>query len=100
MANVRRSPRVSLAKECTLFRYTGSPISARTVDVGPGGMCIKSSRPLAMDEVLAFDLELPPYINGRGRVLRQQSGDTYALRFEVLTDPVRAELNALAMAAA
>jgi hypothetical protein len=53
-----------------------------------------------MDEVLAFDLELPPNINGRGRVLRQQSGDTYAMRFEELADPVVAELNALAVAAA
>ena len=99
MSNVRRSPRVQLAKECTLFRVTGSPISARTVDVGPGGMCVRTSRPLAMDEVLAFDLELPPYINGRGRVLRQQGSDTYAMRFEVLADPVLAELNALAAAA-
>ena len=98
MSHVRRSPRVALVKECTLFRITGTPISARTVDVGPGGMCVRTSRPLAMDEVLAFDLELPPYINGRGRVLRQQSGNTYAMRFEVLADPVLAELNALAMA--
>jgi hypothetical protein len=98
MSNVRRSPRVALVKECTLFRFTGTPISARTVDVGPGGMCVRTSRPLAMDEVLAFDLELPPCINGRGRVLRQQSGNTYAMRFEVLADPVLAELNALAMA--
>jgi hypothetical protein len=100
MAHVRRSPRVRLVKECTLRRFSGSPITARTVDVGPGGMCVRTSRPLAMDEVLAFDFELPPHINGRGRVLRQQSGDTYAVRFEVLADPVRAELNALAMAEA
>ena len=98
MAHVRRSPRVPLAKECTLFRFTGSPISARTVDVGPGGMCIRSSRPLAMDEMLAFDLELPPYINGRGRVLRHEGADTYAMRFEVLSKPVLDELNALAAA--
>jgi len=98
MANVRRSPRVPLEKDCTLRRFTGSPIAARTVDVGPGGMCIKCSRPLAMDEVLGFDLELPPNINGRGRVLRQQGSDTYAMRFEVLADPVLAELNALTAA--
>ena len=98
MSNVRRSPRVRLAKECTLRRNTGSPIIARTVDVGPGGMCVRTSRPLALDEVLAFDFELPPHIDGRGRVLRQQSRDTYAMRFEVLAEPVLAELNALAIA--
>jgi len=96
MANVRRSPRIRLSKECTLRRFTGSPIRARTVDVGPGGMCIRTSRPLAMDEVLAFDLELPPNITGRGRVLRQQGSDMYAMRFEVLPEPAVAKLNALA----
>jgi hypothetical protein len=99
MAHVRRSPRVQLAKECTLRRHSGTPIVARTVDVGPGGMCIRCSRPLAMDEVLVFDLDLPPSINGRGRVLRHQGSDTYALRFEVLAEPVLAELNALAVEA-
>jgi len=96
MPNVRRSPRVGHSTECTLRRFTGSPIRARTVDVGPGGMCVRTSRPLAMDEVLAFDLELTPHIDGRGRVLRQQGSDMYAIRFEVLAEPAAAALNALA----
>jgi hypothetical protein len=96
MTNVRRSPRVQLAMECTLRRFTGSPIAARTVDVGPGGMCVQCSRPLATDEVLGFELEPPPPINGRGRVLRQQGHDTYAVRFEELPEPALAELTALA----
>jgi len=82
--------------ECVLHRRVGSPIAARTVDVGPGGMCITCSRPLAADEVLSFELQ--PRINGRARVLRQQGRDTYAVRFEVLGEPALAELNALTMA--
>jgi hypothetical protein len=101
MANVRRSPRVRLAIDCTLRRYTGSPIAARTVDIGPGGMCVTCSRPLAMDEVLGFELAPPPSlnVNGRGRVLRQQGRDTYAVLFEVLAEPALAALNALTHAA-
>ena len=82
--------------ECVLHRRSGSPIAARTVDVGPGGMCITCSRPLAADEVLRFELQ--PRINGRARVLRQQGRDTYAVRFEALAEPSLAELNALTMA--
>jgi len=82
--------------ECVLHRRSGSPIAARTVDVGPGGMCITCSRPLAADEVLGFELQPP--IQGRARVLRQQGHDTYAVRFEVLAGPALAELNALTIA--
>jgi hypothetical protein len=82
---------------CTLHRRSGSPIVARTVDLGPGGMCIRCPRPLSTDEVLGF--ELLPSINGRARVLRQEGHDTYAVRFEVLGEPALAELNALAMTA-
>ena len=56
--------------ECTLQRRSGSPITARTVDLGPGGMCVASKRPLSTDEVLEF--ELGPRITGNARVLRQQ----------------------------
>jgi hypothetical protein len=90
----RRLPRVQIEKACTLHRRTGSPIEARTVDLGPGGMCVCTSRPLAPDEVLRFDLE---GIDGRARVLRQQGHDKYAVRFEVLGEPARAELRRLAM---
>jgi hypothetical protein len=87
-----------MSMECTLRRRTGSPIVARTVDVGPGGMCVRCSRPLSMDEVLGFELAPPPPISGRARVLRQQGHDTYAVRFEALAEPALAELIALAPA--
>ena len=38
-------------------------VAGEPVDVGPGGMCITCSRPLAADEVLGFELQ--PRINGR-----------------------------------
>jgi PilZ domain-containing protein len=91
----RRSPRVRIEKPCTLHRRTGSPIEGRTVDLGPGGMRVCTSRPLAPDEVLRFELE---GIDGRARVLRQQGHDMYAIRFEVLAEPARAELHRLAAA--
>jgi hypothetical protein len=84
--------------ECTLHRRSGSPITGHTVDVGPGGMCVCTRRPLAADEVLRF--ELPLGIDGRGRVLRQQGHDTYAVRFELLGESARAELHRLAIAPA
>jgi PilZ domain len=81
--------------DCTLHRRRGSPIAGRTVDVGPGGMCVATSRPLAPDEVLSF--ELSPRISGRARVLRQQGYERYAVRFESLPEPALAELAALAL---
>jgi PilZ domain len=82
--------------QCTLHRRSGSPVTGHTIDVGPGGMRVCTSRPLAADEVLRF--ELAAGIDGRARVLRQQGHDTYAVRFEVLAEPARAELNRLTMA--
>jgi hypothetical protein len=96
MSEKRRSPRVRLEMDCTLHRRSGSPISGRTVDLGPGGMCVATTRPLSTDEVLEF--ELPPRISGRARVLRQQGYDSYAVRFEVLGDPAREALSALVSA--
>jgi hypothetical protein len=84
--------------QCTLHRRSGSPVTGHTIDVGPGGMCVCTSRPLAADEVLRF--ELAAGIDGRARVLRQQGHDTYAIRFELLGEPARAELRRLAMAPA
>jgi hypothetical protein len=81
--------------ECTLHRRTGSPIAGRTVDLGPGGMSVATSRPLAPDEVVSF--ELSPRLSGRARVLRQQGHERYAMRFESLPEPVREELTALAV---
>jgi hypothetical protein len=71
----------------------GNPIVGHTVDVGPGGMCVCTKRPLATDEPVRF--ELAHGIDGRGRVLRQQTVDTYAMRFELLDEPARAELSRL-----
>jgi hypothetical protein len=80
----RRAPRSPVAMECTLKRRIGSPINATTVDLGSGGMSVATTRPLAVDEELGF--ELPPLplalVSGRARVVRDQGGDVYALRFE------------------
>jgi hypothetical protein len=84
--------------QCTLHRRSGSPVRGHTIDVGPGGMCVCTSRPLAADEVLRF--ELTPGLDGLARVLRQQGHDTYAIRFEALGEPAQAELHRLAMAPA
>ncbi len=88
----RRNARTELAEPCTLKRRTGSPISCETVDVGTGGMCVCSHRPLAPDEVLTFEFG---EITGRVRVLRQQGHEIYALRFERLPESVRARLDQL-----
>ena len=75
----------------------GSPISAQTIDLGPGGMRVESPRPLSADEELDFMIpsDILP-VSGRARVMRQQRRDVYALRFERLPADARAALNALA----
>jgi hypothetical protein len=77
-----------------LRRRSGSPIDARTVNLGPGGMCVATPRPLALDEVLDFDLPLAAadHVDGRARVLRHEGHGAYALRFEGLLEPARARL--------
>jgi PilZ domain len=92
MTELRRSPRIEIEMPCTLHRRSGSPIEGRTVDLGLGGMRVCTKRPLATDETLRFELE---GIDGRVRVLRQQSRDTYAVRFEMLAEPARAQLQRL-----
>lgn len=92
MTEQRRSPRIEIEMPCTLHRRSGSPIEGHTVDLGPGGMRVCTTRPLAADETLRFELK---GIDGRVRVLRQQSHDTYAVRFEMLGEPARAELQRL-----
>jgi hypothetical protein len=89
-------PRVDLALPCVLRRRTGSAISVETVNVGPGGMCVFTRRPLAIDEVLDFDLPLvgSGSVDGRARVLRQEGHGVYALRFEGLLEPTRERLQA------
>ena len=79
----RRSPRAQLALALILTRHKGGAVSCRTIDVGPGGACVSADRPLRVDELLAFDLELGgAHVDGHCRVLRQQGLNEYALRFE------------------
>jgi hypothetical protein len=87
-------PRADMAVPCLLRRRTGSAISVETVNVGPGGMCVLTKRPLGIDEVLEFDLPLADtdHVDGRARVVRQERHDVYALRFEGLREPVRDRL--------
>jgi PilZ domain-containing protein len=85
-----------MALPCVLRRGTGSAISVRTVNVGPGGMCVSTQRPLAIDEILDFDLPLAEteHVDGRVRVLRQEGHGLYALRFEGLLGAMRERLQA------
>jgi hypothetical protein len=100
-ADRRRSPRVPIALSCTLARSRGSVISGETVDIGPGGMCVTTDRPLMPDEVLRFELPAPgARLSGEARVLRQQASRKYAIRFERLPDDARGELERLAAGAA
>jgi hypothetical protein len=83
----RGSPRVEVDLGCRLSRAAGgSSISARTIDVGPGGMRIATDRPLRVDEVLDFLLspETPSPVVGQARVMREQTYQVYAVRFERL----------------
>ena len=98
MAERRASPRIELSLECTLRRRTGSAITAQTRDLGPGGMSVTTKRPLAPDEVLQFDLPLPPGepVGGQARVLREQGYQVYALRFEALHEAARSRLAGVA----
>ena len=80
---------MQLSVACTLKRRTGSPIEARTVDLGPGGMAVTTTRPLTPDEVVTFAVPLSSgeLLDGRARVLREQAYHVYALRFEGVSGP-------------
>jgi hypothetical protein len=98
MPDRHRSPRAQIALPCTLRRRIGSPIAAQTVEVGPEGMCISSSRPLAADETVTFDLpDLDMRVTGSARVTHQQRLNVYVLRFEHLPEPMVKRLHALAI---
>jgi hypothetical protein len=92
----RRSWRTEIALECTLHRRTGKVIEATTIDLGPGGMRVKSTRPMGVDEVFDFELPDRARINGRARVIGERGYRVYALRFDKLGDEARAELALLA----
>jgi PilZ domain len=98
MSERRTWPRARIALSCTLRRRAGTPVAARTVDLGGGGMSVAASRPLVIDEVLAFELRLTdePVVNGNVRVLREHGYGIYAMRFEKLPDSDRGRLNDLA----
>ena len=91
----RRSPRTRIALQCILRRAHGSPVAARTRDVGPAGMCASTSRPLTIDEAVSFELALnaEEHVCGQARVLREQDFGFYALRFEVLSEAARDRLH-------
>lgn len=92
----RENWRTPIELECQLHRRTGKVVEARTVDVGPGGMRVHTSRPLGVDETLEFELPERARISGRARVLREQGYRVYALRFERLGDDAPAEIAELA----
>jgi hypothetical protein len=95
----RRGWRTEVALACVLSRKTGKVIDARTMDIGPDGMRVHTTRPLGIDEVLEFELSERARINGRARVLREQGYRVYGLRFEKLGDAARAEIAGLTAAA-
>jgi c-di-GMP-binding flagellar brake protein YcgR len=96
MADRRRGWRTEIALECLLHRRTGKTIEAQTLDLGPGGMRVKTNRPMAVDETLDFELPEHARINGRARVVNERGYRVYGLRFDDLGDEARAEIAALA----
>jgi len=98
VATALRAPRAEIALPCTLQRHIGSPIGAQTIDVGPRGMHVRSSRPLREDEIVGFDLpNFDMRLSGRARVIRLDRPHVYALRFEGLPEPMTRRLHALAI---
>jgi hypothetical protein len=96
-AERRESPRVAITVPCTLQRRMGTAIEAETIDLGPGGMRITSTRPLTADEELDFAIARPGLrVTGRARVMRRHERRVYALRFERLPAVSRDALRGLA----
>jgi hypothetical protein len=97
VAERRHTPRTEIELACVLRRRRGSAINAQTRNLCPGGMCVFTPRPLALDEVLEFHLPLAgaESVAGRARVLRHEGHGEYALRFERLPEPARARLQGL-----
>jgi len=93
-----RAPKAQIALPCTLRRRTGSPVATQTLVLGPRGMRVRSSRPLALDEIVGFDLpNLKLRVSGCARVVGQDRANVYALRFEGLPEPMTRCLHALAV---
>ena len=70
------------------------------MDLGPGGMRVKTDRPLAIDETFDFELPDRARINGRARVVDERGYRVYGLRFDTLGDEARGEIALLAKEAA
>jgi hypothetical protein len=93
-----RAPRAQIELACTLRRTIGSPIPAQTLDIGPRGMRIRSTRPLRPDETVRFDLPaLDMRLSGRALVIAEERPHVYSLRFEGLPEPMTRRLHALAI---
>ena len=96
MHDRRKAPRIRVTWTCSLQRHVGSPIPARTMDLGPEGMRVVTNRPLSIDEVLDFRVsETDKEISGEVRVMRQEGHETYGLRFESLARSMRDELTGM-----
>ena len=80
----RATLRAQIAVDVTLARgRVGCDVAGRTQDLGPGGMRVATRRPLRVDEHLAFALtfEDGTRMTGRARVVREDVGNVYGLRF-------------------
>jgi hypothetical protein len=97
-ARRRRQPRAVVQLDCVLTRRKGGPIPCHTIDLGLGGMCVQTTRPLGIDEVLHFDIPLAgDVVDGDARVLREHGPNVYALRFETMRDEAVLRLGTLPM---
>jgi c-di-GMP-binding flagellar brake protein YcgR len=98
----RQAPRIRMALTCTLRGQASSPIWAETIDVGPGGMCVRAARPLRAGELVDFDLveNDESHVTGRARVTRHNSPRVYGLQFQELGGPMQERLDQLVARAA
>ena len=86
----RAAPRIEIRLALTFERAQrhGRPVPARTLDLSTGGARVVAERPLKIDEVMRFELEVPDGapVSGECIVLREHVGQTYAVRFERVED--------------
>jgi hypothetical protein len=71
-------------------------VSANTIDLGVHGARVSARRPLAVDELLAFELSLgerDAAVSGRASVMREHAGGVYALHFNQLSGAGEATLS-------
>ena len=90
----------AVSLSCRLSRLGGSPIAARTIELRSTGMRVVTDRPLALDEVLSFELshDAAP-VAGRARVIGQDRHDAYTLRFARLPEAMVERLQDIMAAA-